>query len=136
MVCIYCGSKTEVINSRQQARNNSTWRRRRCLTCHALVTTIEQVEYTKSWVVLGNKGEYRPFLRDKLFLSIYDSLRHRKTALSDSESITATVISKLAKDTKSAHIPREQIIRATCEILKRFDKVAVVHYKAYYDNDN
>ena len=97
-----------------------------------MITSIEQADYAKLWVVSNNKGYLKPFKRDKLFLSIYDSLRHRKTSLSDSESLTTTVISKLAKLTSNGQMTREDIVDTTLTCLKHFDKAAGVHYHAYH----
>ncbi|MEI9913617.1 MAG: hypothetical protein WDN66_01225 [Candidatus Saccharibacteria bacterium] len=136
MVCIYCGSKTEIINSRHQSRTNSTWRRRKCLECGAITTTTEQTDYEKSWVVSDDKGRISHFNRDRLFISLYNSLGHRRTAISDSNSLTATVIAKLAKKPSEGHINRQDIVDTSLTCLKHFDKAAAVHYKAYYAKSN
>ncbi len=132
MVCVYCSSKTEIINTRHQSRTNSTWRRRKCLRCGALITSIEQADYAKLWVISDNKGKLKPFKRDKLFVSIFNSLRHRNTALSDCEGLTATVISKLSKLPTKGQIGKEEIVNTTLTCLKHFDKAAAVQYKAYH----
>lgn len=73
-----------------------------------------------------------PFQRDKLFMSIYDSLKHRKTALSDASGLTDTVISQLYPLMKDAVVERMAIIRAVTEVLTRFDGVAATHYDAFH----
>lgn len=133
MVCIYCNSKTEITNSRRLARSNATWRRRHCLKCGALYTTVEEADYSRLWLIAGLKGRLSPFLRDKLFLSVYDSLRHRKTAIQDASALTSTIIAKIAKASTDGQIDRQKLIDTALACLKRFDKTAAVHYKAYYD---
>lgn len=131
MKCIYCSGKTGVINSRLQLKQNQVWRRRQCHKCKAIFTTQESVTGEQSLTV--QKGnDYEPFSRDKLLLSVYDSLRHRKTALSDATSLTGTVWSQLLPHIKNASIKREDIVGSTFKVLSRFDKAAATHYLAYH----
>jgi transcriptional repressor NrdR len=131
MVCIYCGSDTQVANSRLQKKVNQVWRRRRCLTCQAVFTTNETVDATQALRIYRN-GQYEPFLRDTLLLSLYDSLRHRKSAVSDATALTATIIAKLYPMVRDATLERNQIADVTSEVLNRFDKVAATHYRAFH----
>lgn len=133
MVCPYCQSKTEVINSRHQKRTNSTWRRRQCLKCNAVITTLERIDYAKTWVVSDlQKSFFKAFSRDKLLLSVYSSLKHRKTAISDAEALIDTIISKLSHSCPDGQITKEDIVKTTLDRLKQFDKTAYVYYMAYF----
>lgn len=134
MVCIYCGKSTSVVNSRPQKRLNQIWRRRYCLRCNTTVTTTEVTDYSQALAVepSNQRKHPEPFKRDKLFLSLYSSLGHRKTVLEDATALTATVIGKLIPHYDDPFIERDEIIKATTDVLKRFDKVAVTHYKAYH----
>lgn len=130
MVCIYCANKTAVINSRRQKRSNKIWRRRQCLKCKAVFTTSESVDLDKS-LVIKSDSQYKPLKRDKLFVSVYDSLRHRKTALNDATALTDTIINRLyAKH--SAQIEKADVIKISSEVLKKFDKAGYVYYSAYH----
>src|SRR5690348_1875861 len=97
MVCIYCGNKTDVINSRPQKRHNKVWRRRRCTKCEAVFTTTEAAALAESLRVArkAKPNTLQPFLRDKLFLSIYKSCQHRPDAIQDASALTDTVVSRL-----------------------------------------
>ena len=132
MVCPYCHGKTKIINSRHQTRNNSTWRRRQCLKCEALITTKEEADYSRLWVLIDKNGRFNPFLQDKLFISLYDSLKHRRTALNDARALLSTVVAKLSKVCPDGQVERQELIDTTLSILTRFDKVATVYYRAYY----
>lgn len=133
MVCVYCKSATEIVNTRQLARNNTTWRRRRCLKCGSLITTFEEPNYTQLWVVIDDRsGKLSPFIRERLFLSLYDSLRHRRTAVTDASGLTATTMAKVAKSCSDGRIERKNLIDIALACLKRFDKAASVYYQAYY----
>lgn len=132
MVCIYCGGKTQVTNSRLQKRLNHTWRRRQCSECGAVFTTEETVELAGSLMVGPTRGPLRPFSRDKLFISIWRALGHRETALYDAAALTATTIGKLLHGGTRAAIPATDISRVTHETLERFDTAAAVQYRAYH----
>lgn len=131
MVCIYCGSETRVTNSRHQKRRNHVWRRRTCMSCGTTFTSIEAVDLSGSIAVKSQK-QLEAFQRDKLFMSIYDSLKHRKNALNDATGLTDTVISDLHPYMKDASLEKETIIITTLRCLRRFDKAASTYYKAFH----
>jgi len=133
MVCIHCGQKTHIINSRLQKRSNQVWRRRECLNCQAVFTTEEKTDYSAAWLVRDQSGALQPFSHLKLFLSLYKSCEHRKTALSDAEALTDTVIKKLlGRSATSPAIDRQLIIQTTLVALNRFDRAASSHYQAFH----
>lgn len=132
MVCIYCGQNTQVINSRLQKRANQIWRRRKCLKCGAVFSTHEHAVYEAAWRVKTSRSSLEPFVREKLFLSLYKSCSHRKTATYDAVALTDTVISGLGKQIRNGVIESETIAHEAMSILKRFDTPAAVHYKAFH----
>jgi transcriptional regulator NrdR family protein len=145
MLCTYCGSKTRVSNSRLQKRTNSIWRRRLCLRCNRIFTTNEQVDFEKSWVVQytsseaqkkGRPAKSQPFLRDKLLISIHNSLGHRGlAALPDSLAITQTVTGRLGKMiSPEGCLPASAIVKTTYSVLRNFDKVGATVYRAYHNS--
>jgi len=131
MVCLYCGAATSVINSRPQKRLNHIWRRRQCEDCAAVFTTSEAPDLLKS-LLLTDGSHTEAFSRDKLFLSLHDSLKHRQTALSDATSLTDTILSKLMPHVHDASLDRKHIVAQSLEVLQRFDRAASVHYQAYH----
>ena len=132
MVCIQCGAETKVVNSRLQKRLNQVWRRRKCTTCNIVFTTNEVTDYSGSIAVRDYNGALAPFLRDKLLLSLYASLQHRKTAAQDAASLTDTVISRLLAQSQRSVIEDRSIVNTAYLVLLRFDKVAAVHYEAFH----
>jgi transcriptional regulator NrdR family protein len=133
MVCTYCGGTTSVTNSRHQKRANQVWRRRRCDHCQSVVTTVEGLDYAASMSLKTASGVLRPFQRDILFISVYDSLRHRKTAVSDAEALTATILRSLpATFTTDRAVDRTKLIELVTSTLGRFDKAAAVQYGAFH----
>ncbi len=131
MVCPYCGNSTSVINSRHQRRLNQVWRRRQCVACQNVFTTIEAAELSVIFMIETNK-QLQPFQREKLLVSIYECCRHRQDAINAAPALTATVISKLPKKLDQATILREDLINTTLNVLKNFDHAAYVQYQAYH----
>ena len=132
MVCPYCSSATEVINSRHQKRLNQVWRRRRCTACGSLITTHEMPDLGQSIRVRDTSGHLNPFSKTKLLLSLYDSCRHRPHPTEDAEALLQTVISHLMPKFKQGIVDTTTITDATVLILKRFDPAAATIYQAYH----
>lgn len=132
MVCIYCGSKTQVTNSRHQRRANQTWRRRECINCRAVFTTEEQPKLGEHWLVEHKDGKYQAFERDVLFLSLYEALKHRTNPTKDSKELTNTVIYKLAPAVTDGRISTKTIAQICLVTLNRFDKAAATSYEAFH----
>lgn len=132
MVCIYCSSSTGVTNSRLQKKTNQVWRRRQCTSCGSIFTTHENVDLYTAIMVSGADKSLDHFSRDKLFISIYDSLRHRKSALSDAEALTVTIITKLRGILQDGVLTKAQLVATSRETLERFDKTAATVYGAYH----
>lgn len=132
MVCIYCGSKTQIVNSRPQKRSQSTWRRHHCPNCGATITTQERVDLAASVVFVAKDGREYPFIRETLLQSLYDSLKHRPDALTEALDLTDTIITKLMPHINQAGLPRAVVIETSYQVLKRFDKAAATTYLAYH----
>lgn len=128
MVCIYCGEKTITKNSRGRLGGLTTWRRKECSSCFAVYTTLETVDLSSSIRVQKKKG-IEPFIYEKLFVDVYDSLLHRKTAHTDAKELSATILSKLLP-IKSGVVSSEEIKHSTLEVLKHFDKPAYIYFGA------
>ena len=134
MVCVYCAGKTRVINSRPQVKSNQIWRRRLCKDCQALFTTIEFHDPAQTWLIKDPSGLSANFISEKLFLSIYESLKHRPSALLDAKHLTQTVINKLSRTTKNGLIDSRQITKTVTVSLNRFDKAACTHYLSFHSS--
>ena len=128
MVCIYCGSKTEVTNSRLQKRSNSVWRRRHCPACGAIWTSLEVPEARSAFRVMQGESMHE-FEPETLMISLYEALRHRKTAATDAAALSQTVINMLYKK-REAIIQTAEIKNTALLVLGRFDKTAAAVYKA------
>lgn len=134
MVCIYCGHKTKVTNSRTSVRHCATWRRRECLKCHSIFTSREGPDLENSLRVHKSDSLLEPFYRDRLFISITNSLSHRKTALSDATELTDTIINRLLSLHTNGLLEKLIIRNTVLEVLERFDPVAGAHYDARHNS--
>lgn len=133
MVCIYCSAPTHVTNSRLQKRANQTWRRRHCKACGSNFTTHEVADLGSTIVVArGNTEQLQPFSRDLLFVSIYESTKHRPDALDDASALTQTIIAQLSALATNGKLDRDVIVAVSTAVLERFDKVAATMYAAYH----
>lgn len=132
MVCYYCGAETSVVNSRFQKRANRVWRRRRCDSCQSTITTLESPDYAVSISFRTKTGRLEPFLRDKLFIAVFHSLEHRKTAVADATALTDTIMSGLSGCMIDGAVDRNRLTTLATSVLKRFDTVAGVHYQAFH----
>jgi transcriptional regulator NrdR family protein len=132
MVCLYCGSKLSVSNSRPQKRSNSVWRRRNCSNCKAIFTSVESIDPTSTLMYQGFDKHTEPFSRDKLFISVYEACRHRKTASEDARHLSDTVIMQLLGAKHSAILRRHHVVTVTTGALERFDRPAAIQYLAYH----
>lgn len=131
MVCIYCQSATNVINSRHQRKANHIWRRRKCLNCLAIFTTIEETALPQA-VRVTDKGQLDNFEPQKIFISIYESCKHRRGAITEAKFLTDTVINKLWPRSDKGVIDKLALAETILEVLERFDKAAAVHYQVYH----
>lgn len=137
MVCIYCHSKTRVTNSRSSKKHVSTWRRRQCAQCRAIFSTRERPDYEGSIRVASTSSEaLEPFLRDKLFVSVFLSVSHRKTALEDASALTDTIITLLLAHYHAGIVKTSEIIETTAKILGNFDQAAATYYTAHHGVGN
>lgn len=109
-----------------------TWRRRQCLNCGSIMTTKEKVDLSGSLVVKDENGSLEPFYEDKLFVSLHDSLSHKKAPLADARALSNTVISKVLGQSNDGLINKEQIIESCYQTLSRFDKAAATYYRAHH----
>lgn len=135
MVCIYCRRKTQIINSRHQKRSNKVWRRRRCLNCRAVFTTLEEVDFSTSLQVQKN-GRQGPFLADLLYMDILLALENRKSAYSDARELTDTIIKRLLLSKANPIFQSSDISLVAASVLKRFDSRAWHRYAAEHPSVN
>lgn len=135
MDCIYCKHKTKVTNSRPQKADYQTWRRRQCLSCHAIITSIESIDLANALRVKKKNGSYQPFQRDKLFLSIYKAVDHLENPAETAHHLSATILRHIIKaDPLSPVVPSETITIYSAKVLKNYNAAASVRYMSFQAN--
>ena len=82
--------------------------------------------------MISKKGVLEPFSRDRLFVALYNSCRHRPDALGDATALAQIVTSQILRKQKDGIISRDDIVLAAHLALKRFDKVAATFFSAYH----
>jgi transcriptional regulator NrdR family protein len=133
MVCVYCGQATQVINSRHKRRENHIWRRRLCLQCGAVYTTTEKTELSTALRVETRNQSLQPFNRDQLFISLYESCKHRPAAVHDAANLADQVIRRVTTgQNQPGLISRNHLATVCHEILQSFDSAAATVYAAYH----
>ncbi len=101
--------------------------------CDTVFTTTESIDYAKSLLVRTHSNkQLQPFERDRLMFSLYKSLGHRQTALSDAGGLCATIIAKVAPTALDGVITSTSIVQTVLVALSRFDKLAAQHYQAFH----
>lgn len=130
MNCVYCQGKTGVTNSRKVTKGMGIWRRRQCKSCRAVMTSNEHYDLQRNIRVERSSGSLEPFLRDRLFVDLYQSVSHRKSALADATALTDTVITQVLPHNSRGLLKISQITEAVRDTLKRFDKTALSYYEA------
>jgi hypothetical protein len=73
-----------------------------------------------------------PFARDVLFVSLYESCKHRKDAINDASAITDIVVNQLLKECTDGVVMRDRITATAYLALSRFDEIAATFYRAYH----
>lgn len=85
-----------------------------------------------SLLTITSDSQSKPFSRDELLLHIYDSLKHRKTAMNDATALTDTIIGRIVSKNSEAIITNAYLSDIVDDVLQNFDKVSSIHYQAYY----
>jgi len=83
-------------------------------------------------MVRRSPKELDPFSRDLLFVSIFESCKHRKTALDDASALALTIIGELIKIVEDGSLERDTIVAVAAAVLERFDAAAATMYAAYH----
>lgn len=83
-------------------------------------------------MVKDSRGKLSPFNRDKLFIALYESCRHRDRAYQDATALTEVVISKVLGRPAGSVIERSRIVETAHKALGRFDRAAATIYLAYH----
>ncbi len=128
MICIKCGqNNTSVVNSRQNKKTCTVWRRRRCKDCGYIYTTYEDVALDQLQVISDDTTF--PFHHTKLLISIASCFEHTPAKRAENaEALTKTVEAKLLHS--GSKTTSGTICEAVYSSLKHYDRLASVQYAA------
>ncbi|MFI5275574.1 MAG: hypothetical protein ACHQT5_01990 [Candidatus Saccharimonadales bacterium] len=119
-------------NSRLQKQSNHVWRRRQCLSCGAVFTSIESVDYPKSFALEMPNKALRPFVKERLLLSIIKCCEHRKNSLDDAIALTNTTTAKVMHSGTQSVITAHELTKIVHNTLSKFDTVSAMQYAALH----
>jgi transcriptional regulator NrdR family protein len=94
-------------------------------------STREKADLSLSLTVRKETGQEEPFSEDKLLMSVYGSLTHRKDALKASRALVETIV-RLMLPRQASVIESTEIKDIALKVLKRFDRAASTYYKAHH----
>lgn len=137
MVCPFCGHKdTLVYNSRQTAKLNNVWRRRRCESCHKTFTTTETIDPATVLRVKNGKLT-EPFRSTTMLVSILRVCDHSPKPEEAADYIYQTVLQKLYRQAANGAqiINKADIVLTVLGTLKPYNLAAYVKYLSYHSPD-
>jgi len=74
----------------------------------------------------------RPFIKERLLLSILKCCEHRKHSLEDAIALTDTAIAKVMRSGTQSVIAAHQLTKVVHDTLRNFDNVSAVQYAALH----
>lgn len=128
MFCIKCHSPhTKVTNSRPHRKRATIWRRRQCVICKTVFTTLETVATDGMLSVIDPQGGKSPFSIPRLLISIAPLLSEQSSAPDDAYWLAVTAYEK-ALSTEEPDIHTKDLTSITFSVMERFDSTAALKY--------
>jgi transcriptional repressor NrdR len=136
MKCPFCHKDTIIVVNSRQAKHNSVWRRRKCLSCNETYTTTEVFSVDALFVVKRNLSRKR-FVYEKLFTSILNAviggkIRDQGDDAAKAKRMCAVIIEKIIA-LNSKYIATKEIVRFAYEALAKEDSFYATRYAMYSD---
>lgn len=132
MKCPFCGTKTQIIDSRPSEGKKR--RRRECPQCGKRFTTYEVVE-KPALVVIKKDGSFEPFDRTKLIAGIMSATKKRVISPETVTKIVDDIENKLANDMRT-EVSTAELGDDVLAALKDIDLVAYVRFASVYKDFN
>ena len=82
--------------------------------------------------MIDGRNGLEPFSRDQLFLSVYDSCKHRSAAVDDATALVHIIVAQVLAGQQNGIIRRQHVVETAHTALKRFDQAAATMYLAYH----
>jgi transcriptional regulator NrdR family protein len=124
MICTKCfHGKTQVTNSRPHKTSPSIWRRRQCLKCSHIFTTLETPDTSEAATISG-----KPFSAPRLTVSLAGYLSHRGNEAPDDASWLVATVQQLMWAEHKKKLTSRELVDMVYPILDRFDAIAGLRY--------
>ena len=131
MKCPFCSSPdSKVLDKRETEGDESTRRRRECLSCQKRFTTYERVELA-SLVVIKKHGVRQQFDRQKILSGLIKACEKRSVSVEQLEKITDEIESEL-RSIGTSEISSITIGEKVMEKLKKLDEIAYIRFASVY----
>ena len=128
MNCPFCGAETKVTNKRDI--DDSTKRRRECLSCGKRFTTYERLEVTNI-VVVKKDGRRELFDIQKIRHGLMRACEKRPVSTQTIEAVIKDIENKLTSSYKK-EVKSDAIGEIIMDELKKLDKVAYIRFASVY----
>lgn len=130
MKCPYCSSEGLKVVDKREADDNSTRRRRECLSCEKRFTTYERIESVEL-VVVKKDGRRERFSREKIKAGILKACEKRPVSAEKIDKIVNDIEAEL-RSYDSIEIPGSKVGELVMKKLKALDKIAYIRFASVY----
>jgi len=130
MRCPYCNSENSKTLETRDSPDNTTRRRRECISCEKRFTTYEYVE-TIELMVRKKDGKLERFDVNKIIRGLQKACEKRPVSMSQMNELASQVRQDLMlKDTEE--VASEEIGDLIMKHLKNLDRVAYIRFASVY----
>ncbi|MBR9690603.1 transcriptional repressor NrdR [Candidatus Woesearchaeota archaeon] len=131
MKCPFCNSSdSKVIDKRETEGEESTRRRRECLSCSKRFTTYERIELT-NLIVIKKEGVRQQFDRQKILRGLIKACEKREVSLDQLKEVVDSIESDL-RTLGTSEISSTSIGEKVMEKLKKVDEVSYIRFASVY----
>lgn len=130
MKCPYCSSEELKVVDKREADDNTTRRRRECLSCEKRFTTYERIESVEL-VVVKKDGRRERFSREKMKVGILKACEKRPVSAEKIDKVVNDIEAEL-RSYDSIEIPGSKVGELVMKKLKALDKVAYIRFASVY----
>ncbi len=130
MKCPYCGSEEFKTLETRDSPENTTRRRKECVTCGKRFTTYEYVE-TVELMVRKKNGDLQRFDANKIIGGLQKACEKRPVSMEQINALASRVRQDLMLGGK-AEVTSEEIGDLVMKYLKDLDRVAYIRFASVY----
>lgn len=129
MRCPYCNSENSKTLETRDSPENTTRRRRECITCNKRFTTYEYVE-TVELMVRKKNGELQRFDANKIIRGLQKACEKRPITMAQINELAGQVRQDLML--KGTEVASQEIGDSIMKYLKKLDRIAYIRFASVY----